>query len=132
QYRGRLLIYEASRLLQRGENHVAVRLSRPLADEQPELGGAAQQFYLDGWVESDDGGVASPFATGERWTSQSKPIGGWATGDGAGEPVLVLGTQHLNRLSRGNQGDAAQYDYLALAPPALGALVGGIAFVAMI
>ena len=48
---GQLLMYEVSRLLRAGTNAIAVRLSPPLATEQPTLGGESPEFFLDGWVE---------------------------------------------------------------------------------
>jgi hypothetical protein len=124
---GRLYIYEASRLLQEGDNDIAVRLARPDIDATPLLGGAPPQFYMDGWVEDDQGDVFFPFQTDEHWTAFKSPTSGWQYGRGNSEPVLVLGVQRLNQLPRSIRGDAASYDYLRQAPMAFGALALSIA-----
>jgi 4-amino-4-deoxy-L-arabinose transferase-like glycosyltransferase len=110
---GKLLIYDVSRLLRNGANTVAVKLSRPLATEQPTLAGESPEFFLDGWVDGPNGEITSPFATDASWVAFTELPASWYQGDGKGAPALVLGTQGLNGLSREFRGDATNFDYVS-------------------
>ncbi len=115
QNAGRLLVYEVSRLLRPGANVIAVRLARPIANEQPTLAGEPPKFFLDGWVGAADSQLRSLVSTDQNWVALTQPPANWYEGHGDGVPALVLGTQGLTDLSRQFRGDAAQYDYLAAA-----------------
>ena len=109
---GRLNIYEVSRLLKPGENHLAVRLSGPLAQEQPGLEGSPVMFYADGWVEDENGNVYSRWETGEDSLAITAPTDGWYSGAGQSSPAQVLGKQQIERLVRTNRGDGADFYYI--------------------
>ncbi|HEX5470552.1 MAG TPA: glycosyltransferase family 39 protein [Lacipirellulaceae bacterium] len=110
---GRLLIYEVSRLLHEGANTIAVRLTRPIANERPTIGGESPKVFLDGWANGRGMDLNYQFATDQTWTALAQPAAGWYTGAGNGVPALALGTNGLNNLSREVRGDATAYDYLA-------------------
>ena len=124
---GQLLVHEVSRLLHRGTNVIAVRLSPPFATEQPTLGGEAPRFFLDGWVDGPHGDATSPISTGKDWLALAEPPADWYDGAGSGSPAMALGTRGLNSLSREFRGDAAKYDYITAGRYYLLALALGVA-----
>lgn len=111
---GQLLIYDVSRLLRNGDNTIAVKLSRPLATEQPTLAGESPEFFLDAWVDGPNGEITSPFATDASWVALTEPAASWYQEGGKDAPALVLGTQGLNGLSREFRGDATNFDYVSV------------------
>ncbi len=111
-----LNMQEITNLLHKGNNYLAVRLTKPLEPEQQNNldSSGIIKFFLDGWSESKEGKIVSVFSSNPSWESVSLPVLGWTEGTGVGKPVGVLGEpdKNLKRVFLGNASLMNFPDYL--------------------
>ncbi|MGK7878192.1 MAG: glycosyltransferase family 39 protein [Xenococcaceae cyanobacterium] len=112
EYFGKKLhVFEVTNFLQTGVNTLAVRLARPL---DPDLLSAHKDplgFFLDGWVETNEGKITAAIATDNTWTTLTQPIAGWAEGSGEGQSVTLLRPLNPQELQRNFEGNAYLLNY---------------------
>jgi hypothetical protein len=96
-----LHLHEVTNFLQDGMNTLAVRLAPPLETVQ-----AFEGFFLDGWVETNQGNAIAQIATDSSWLTLSELVDGWYEGEGQGRPASVLAPPKPQEFKRVFEGDA--------------------------
>lgn len=120
-----LHLYEVTKLLQTGNNILAVSLAHPL---DAALARGSVKFFLDGWVETDKGEIVEAIATDNTWTSLTHTLPSWAEGAGEGQRVTLLGLPQPQNFQRSFQGNAYLLNYPNYLWHQSLWLLGGIAF----
>lgn len=102
-----LHLLEVTKLLQPGNNILAVRLARPL---DVALAGDVS-FYLDGWTQTKNDEIIEEIVTDSTWTALNKIVPGWEKGAGDSQSVYLKGQTFAQKLSRSFEGDAYLLNY---------------------
>lgn len=110
-----LHLVEVTKLIKTDNNILAVSLAAPLdveATENNSIGSHdSVQFFLDGWVETDDGGIIGAIATDKNWTTLNQPVPGWTEGAGEGQPVNLMSLPEPQQFQRTFEGNAYFLNY---------------------
>jgi hypothetical protein len=111
----KLHLLEVTKLLQPGNNILAVSLASPLdvaiTGSNSVNSNGFIDFLLDGWAETDKGEIVGAIATNNNWTTLKQPIYGWEKGIGEGQPVIFLGLPHPEDFRRNFEGNAYLLNY---------------------
>jgi 4-amino-4-deoxy-L-arabinose transferase-like glycosyltransferase len=103
-----LHLLEVTKLLQPGNNILAVRLAHPL---EAGLINGSVNFFLDGWGETETGEIVGTIATDNSWKSLNNLVPNWVEGAGSRVPVTLLGLPQLQEFRRSFEGNAYLLNY---------------------
>jgi hypothetical protein len=107
----KLHIYEVTNFLHSGLNILAVRLARPLTTSKTLPPLQPLSFFLDGWVQTNQGILTSAIASNNYWQSLTKPVLGWTENLGKGQPIVNLRLPNPQEFQRIFDGDAYLLNY---------------------